>query len=283
MVQSFLSVLTGSFSTPARGNPTVRMVEAGYRHGGVDARYINCDVKPEHLAAAVAGARAMGWAGFNCSIPHKVAVVPYLDELTEAARLIGAVNCVAIRDERLVGENTDGKGFMTALRTAVDPRGQTLFMLGAGGAARAIAVEAALAGVASITVANRDSERGLALTRLIQEKTPAQARFVPWDGPTSVPANATLLVNATSIGLYPNVGARPDLDWASLRRDLVVCDVVMNPPRTVLLQEAEKRGCTVLDGLGMLVSQAIIAIMFQTGHTLDAGVMRRTLEELFVE
>ena len=97
----FLSLLTGSFATPADENPTVAMVEAAYRHHGIDARYINCDVAPEHLGDAVRGARAMGWAGFNCSLPHKVAVVEHLDGLADSAAVIGAVNCVVRRDGAL--------------------------------------------------------------------------------------------------------------------------------------------------------------------------------------
>src|SRR5260370_25623471 len=105
---NFLSQLTGSFSTPSAENPTVAMVEAAYRHHGLDARYINCDVSSENLGDAVRGARAMGWLGFNCSIPHKVAVIAHLDEVAESAAVIGAVNCVVNRVGRLIGENTDG-------------------------------------------------------------------------------------------------------------------------------------------------------------------------------
>src|SRR3977135_3659216 len=109
---NFLSVLTGSFALPAGENPTVAMIEAAYRHHGVDARYLNCEVEPEALGDAVRGARAMGWAGFNCSLPHKVAVIAHLDALAESAAVIGAVNCVVRRGSRLIGENTDGQGFV---------------------------------------------------------------------------------------------------------------------------------------------------------------------------
>ncbi len=164
---SFLSALTGSFAMPAAENPTVAMVEAAYRHHGIDARYLNCEVAPEALADAVRGARAMGWIGFNCSIPHKVAVIEHLDGLGESAALIGAVNTAVRRDGAWIGENTDGQGFMAALRTVVDPAGKSLVILGAGGAARAIAVEAALAGSAKITVVNRGRERGEELAALL--------------------------------------------------------------------------------------------------------------------
>ena len=112
MTHNFLSRLTGSFAMPAAENPTVAMVEAAYRHHGLDIRYINCEVPPDKLGDAVKGARAMGWVGFNCSIPHMVAVIQHLDGLDESAAVMGAVNCAVLRDGKFIGENTDGKGFL---------------------------------------------------------------------------------------------------------------------------------------------------------------------------
>jgi shikimate dehydrogenase len=278
---NFLSVLTGSFAMPAAENPTVAMVEVAYRHHGLDARYVNCEVAPEALGDAVRGARAMGWAGFNCSIPHKVRVIEHLDGLADSATVIGAVNCVVRRDGLLIGENTDGQGFVASLRTVVDPAGKSLVVFGAGGAARAIAVETALAGAAAITIVNRDPSRGAELVALLDERTPAQAELVAWDGPYSVPESTDIVVNATSIGLFPALDARLELELDSLRPGLVVADVIPNPPRTRLIRDAEARGCTVLDGLGMLVNQGVIGIKHWTGIDPDPGVMRRTLEELF--
>lgn len=278
---NFLSVLTGCFATPVAENPTVAMVEAAYRHHGIDARYINCDVAPEALGDAVRGAHAMGWAGFNCSIPHKVAVIEHLDGLAESAAIIGAVNCAVRRDDRWIGENTDGQGFLTSLRTVTDPAGQHVVLFGAGGAARAIAVETALAGAASITVVNRGAERGRDLVRLITGGTSAAADFVPWDRRYRIPEPAGIVVNATSIGLFPDVEGRLDIEPDSLRPHMVVADVIPNPPRTPLLREAARRGCTTLDGLGMLVDQGRIGIRHWTGVDADPSVMRRALTELF--
>src|SRR5712691_2960919 len=278
---SFLSVLTGSFAKPAGENPTVAMVEAAYRHHGLDARYLNCEVEPEALGDAVRGARAMGWVGFNCSIPHKVAVIEHLDGLGESATVIGAVNCVVRRESAYIGENTDGQGFLTALRTVVDPAGKSFVVFGAGGAARAITVEAALAGAAAITIVNRDPARGSELVGLLAERTPARAELVVWDGTHRVPEGTDIVVNATSIGLSPDVDARLDLDPDSLLPGMVIADVIPNPPRTRLIRDAEARGCTVLDGLGMLVNQGVIGIRHWTGVDPDPAVMRRKLEELF--
>ncbi len=277
----FLSLLTGSFATPAAENPTVAMIEAAYRHHDLDARYVNCDVAPADLGDAVRGARAMGWAGFNCSIPHKVAVIEHLDGLADSAAVIGAVNCVVRDGKRWVGENTDGQGFLSSLRTVVDPAGASLVLFGAGGAARAIAVECALAGVASITVVNRNPERGRELVELLAERTPARAELVVWETTQRVPETTGIVVNATSIGLFPDVEARLDLDPDSLRPGMVVADVIPNPPRTPLLRDAEARGATVLDGMGMLVDQGVISIRHWTGVEADPAVMRSTAERLF--
>jgi shikimate dehydrogenase len=278
---NFLSMLTGSFATPAAENPTVAMMEAAYRHHHLDARYINCEVAPDALGDAVRGAQAMGWVGFNCSIPHKVAVIAYLDRVADSAAIIGAVNCVVRRDGRLIGENTDGQGFVTSLRTVADPVGQTFVLFGAGGAARAIAVEVALAGADSITVVNRDPKRGAELVALVEQKTPARAELVVWDRPYRVPERTNIVVNATSVGLFPDVEGRLNIVLDSLRPHMIVADVIPNPPQTALIRDAKARGCVTLDGLGMLVNQGIISIEHWTGIVGDPTVMRQTLESLF--
>jgi shikimate dehydrogenase len=217
VAHNFLSALVGSFATPAAENPTVAMIEAAFQHHGMDARYINCEVEPAALGDAARGARAMGWRGFNCSIPHKVAIIEHLDGLGQSAATIGAVNCAVRRGDKLIGENTDGVGFMESLRTAVDPASMSLVVFGAGGAARAIAVEAALAGAATITIVNRGEARGRELTRLINEKTKAKASFVLWDQTYAIDPAADILVNATSIGLFPDVEGRLDIDMSTVR------------------------------------------------------------------
>ncbi len=280
MTRNFLSTLTGSFAMPAAENPTVAMIEAAYRHHGLDWRYINCEVAPAHLGDAVRGARAMGWAGFNCSIPHKVAVIDYLDGLGQSAAIIGAVNTVVRRGERYIGENTDGKGFLQAVSEVIDPAGKSVVLFGAGGAARAVGVELALAGAASITVVNRSRDRGQTVVDLLNEKTGARAELRLWDGTVAVPPGTDMVINTTSIGLYPNVDERLDLRLDSLTPGMVVADVIPNPPQTHLMRAAAARGCLVLDGLGMLVNQGVIAIKYWTGIDVDAPVMRRTVEEI---
>lgn len=280
MPVDFLPRLTGSFAQPAAENPTVAMVEAAYRHHGLHWRYVNCEVAPQDLGDAVRGARAMGWAGFNCSIPHKVAVIAHLDGLGASARIIGAVNTIVRRDDRLIGENTDGQGFVRALQAVTDPRGKRVLLLGAGGAARAVGVEMALAGAAHVTVANRSAPRGQEVARLIAENTPATAAYQPWEGPITVPGDIDILIHATSVGLFPDVEAMPAIDLASLRPDLVVADGIHNPPLTPLLRAAQAADCRTADGMGMLVNQGVIGIKLWTGVDVDAGVMRQALLDL---
>ena len=274
----FLADLTGSFATSAAQNPTVAVMEAAYEAAGLDIRYVNCEVPPERLGDAVRGAIGMGWLGFNCSIPHKVAILEYLDALAPSAEIIGAVNCVINRDGHLTGENTDGQGFVNALRTISDPAGKRFVILGAGGAARAIAVESALAGATHIQIVNRTTSRGSELAALVNERTPAAADFTAWEGTYLVPDDTDIVINATSIGFFPSTGT-PDVDPDTFRPDMVVADVVANPPDTVFLQSAAERGATTLQGLGMLVNQALTNARLWTGHTLDAGVMRKALED----
>jgi len=269
-------------------NPTQAKIEPAFRALGLDWRYLTLEVRPENLADAVAGARAFGFRGFNCTIPHKVAVIDHLDGLGESAALMGAVNCVVRQEDgRLIGENTDGKGFVSSLRAHVDPTGLSVAILGAGGAARAISVELALAGASRITIVNRDPGRGEALAELLATKVRKAAggnlgaSFVPWSGDFQVPAGTDILVNATSIGLFPDVDARVALEVASLSPGMLVADVIPNPPKTRLVRDATACGCKVIDGLAMLVAQGVIGIEFWTGRTPDPAVMRAALENIF--
>ena len=274
----FLHELVGSMSQGAAGNPTVAMIEAAFAHHRLHWRYVNMEVAPEDLGAAVRGAKAMRFRGFNCSLPHKVVVIPHLDGLGESASVMGAVNCVVRRGDKFIGENTDGKGFLKSLASVTDPRGKSVVLFGAGGAARAIAVELGLAGVRKITVVNRSPARGDELVELMRGKLKLDAELVVWSGDYAVPAGTGVVINGTSIGLYDG-DARLAVDVSSLAPGMVVADVIFSPPRTRLLRDAEARGCTVLDGLGMLVNQGVVGVQYWTGIEPDAGVMRRTLEE----
>jgi shikimate dehydrogenase len=280
--RQFKSELVGVFGQPVAENPTQYMIEAAFRDLGLDWRYVTMEVAPKDLPDAVRGLRAMGFRGVNCTIPHKVAVVPLLDDLTPAAQAIGAVNCIVRRGDRLLGENTDGKGFLHAVQELEPVSGKTAVLLGAGGAARAIGVELLRAGAAAVTVVNRTRSRGEELAALLNREAPGRASFAPWQGDYIVPRGTDLLVNATSIGLYPDVAACLPVVMDSVEKGTLVCDVIPNPPRTRLVREAEARGRRVLDGLGMLVNQGVIGFRLWTGRDPNPAVMRSALEEVFL-
>jgi shikimate dehydrogenase len=280
---SYKAELVGVFGYPVAENPTGVMQEAAFRDRGLNWRYLTIEVRAEDLKDAIIGLRAFGMRGVNLTIPHKVDVIQYLDRLSPEAELIGAVNTVVREGDQLIGHNTDGKGFLRSVRedAGVDPAGKRIAFLGAGGAARAMSVELALAGAAHITIVNRTPSRGQELAKHLAEKTPAEAQFVHWQGEYSVPSEVDILVNATSIGLFPNVEEMPSIVMASLRPDLLVCDVIPNPPQTAFLRAAAAEGARTLDGLGMLVYQGAIAFQMWTGVEASVTVMRRALEEVF--
>jgi shikimate dehydrogenase len=278
---NFKQELTACFGKPVAENPTQAMVEAAYRHHNLAWRYLTVEVDPADLGDAVRGARAMGFRGFNCTIPHKVAVIQHLDGLGESASLMGAVNCVVRRGDKLIGENTDGLGFVQSLRTLTDPRGKRVLMLGAGGAARAIGVELALAGASHITLVNRSADRGQTLAALLRDKAKIACDLVVGTADATIPEGTDVVINATSIGLYPDVTARLPLDTSGLKPGMVVADVIPNPPATRLVREARDKGCKVIDGLGMLVNQGVIGIRHWSGVDPDPAVMRKALEDVF--
>lgn len=282
MNATFLSELTGSFSTPSAGNPTVAMMEAGYRHHKLNFRYINCEVSPDGLLDAIKGARAMNWAGFNLSIPHKVSVIKYLDGLGKSADIMGAVNCVVNRAGKFIGENTDGKGFLQAFKMVDTPKGKKVTILGAGGAARAIAVELALDGVTEFTIINRDIERGNALSTLLKTRLNVSVDFVRWNSIQKIEKSTDVVINATSVGMAGSNSDVLDLNYKDILDNMIVADVIVNPPQTKLLKSAQCIGAKTIDGLGMVVNQAVIAVKYWTNFDIDPNVMdielRRVLQ-----
>lgn len=263
---------------PVGGNPTQYMMEKAFAKAGLDWRYLTLEVSAERLADAMRGLRAMGFRGGNFTVPHKVAVIEHLDDLSEAARLMGAVNCVNRQGDQLFGENTDGKGFVQALQDTTDPAGKNVVIFGAGGAGRAIAVELGLTKAAHITIVNRSAERGQPLVDLLNDRLQVPSTLVPLDGDYQLPEDAQLVINTTSIGMG-DPEARVPLAVDTLRAELVVADVTFNPPETRLIRDAKRRGCSTVDGLGMLVNQAVISFKLWTGVEPDAGTMRDALEE----
>jgi shikimate dehydrogenase len=245
-------------------------------------RFLTLDVDKDKLGDAIKGLKAFKMRGINCTIPHKIAVMQYLDEISQSAKLIGAVNTIVNDNGRLFGENTDGKGFMISLSSnGVDVNGKKVVVFGAGGAARAICVELGLAGASEITIVNRKQDRNLgdALVSILRENTRAEVRYFDWESTYSIPAGTNIVVNATSVGLYPDVNDIPDINLDSITPDMFVQDVIPNPTETALIKEMRRRGIPCATGAGMLINQAALNIEMWTGRKPDKDVMYKALEE----
>ena len=283
MDKNYRAELVGVLGDPVDGNPTGVMEEAGFAAAGLNWRYITIKVLPEDLAPAIEGVRAFNMRGVNLTMPHKVAVIPYLDSLSEAAQVIGAVNTIVCRPEgALFGENTDGKGFVQSLSDAgISLEGRRICLLGAGGAARSIGVECALAGAAAVTIINRNPGRGKALAEVIASNTSARAEYIPWNGTAHIPDGTDILINATNVGLHPHGDQCPDVCFDDIHSEMAVCDVVFNPVDTPFLTRAAARGARTIDGLGMLVNQGCINYELWTGQKAPRDVMYAKLKEEF--
>lgn len=280
MKKNYRADLVGLFGDPVDDNPTGVMEEAGLAEKGLNYRYITARVLPQDLESAFAGAKAMNMRGLNLTMPHKIRIIPLLDRLTQAAQIIGAVNTVVNENGVWVGENTDGKGFVRALELAnVNLLGKRVTLLGAGGAARAIAVECALAGASHLTIINRNPQRGEELAALIASATSASSLYLPWTPGIGIPADTDILIQATCVGLGSS--DKPDINYDTILPHMVVSDVVFNPVMPSFLQEAQARGAQVITGIGMLVQQGAKNFELWTGQTAPVETMYKALEEEF--
>jgi shikimate dehydrogenase len=281
--QNYLDNLVGVFGHPAAENPGVVIQEAAFLDLGLKRwRFLTIDVEPGKLGDAILGLKAMKFRGINCTIPHKIEVLKYIDKVAPSAKLIGAVNTIINDDGVLTGENTDGQGFMIALKDAgVEPEGKNVVVLGSGGAARAICVELALAGARRLTIVNipKDMALGEGLVNILKQNTKVAVDYVPWVDTFRIPAGSDILVNATSIGLYPKVDDKPNIDYDSIPKGTYVQDVIPNPSFTPFLREADERGLRWQSGARMLINQAALNITMWTGHQPNKDLMLKALEK----
>ena len=281
-MKNYRAELTGVFGDPVDDNPTGVVEEAAFAAKDLNYRYLTVKVLPEDLGKAMDSVRIFGMKGINLTMPHKIKVLPYLDELSPAAKIIGAVNTVIQKDGKLYGENIDGKGFVTALKNSGETlEGKKVTILGAGGAARAIAVECALNGAVHINIINRSAEKGEELASLIQSETDSSAQYLTWESSMKIPADTQILINATSIGFSPNVTDKPDIDYSTITNQMCVCDVIFNPAETIFLKTAAANGAKIVTGLGMLVQQAALNFTLWTGVEAPVDVMEEALKKEF--
>jgi shikimate dehydrogenase len=239
---------------------------------GLDCTYERIRVPGGTTAGWLPTAAALGLAGFNATMPHKADLVPLMDELSGDARLYRSVNTVVLRDGRLLGFNTDGEGFLRSLlEEGIDPAGKRIAVLGAGGAARSVVLKLAATGAKSITVCCRSPEKAAELATSPAVRITDLSRKAT----DAALAGADLLINATPLGMQGVDADFEDFSFLdALPASAPVCDLIYRPLRTSLLLEAEKRGHRTMNGLGMLIHQAILALEHFAGMELDAAAMK---------
>ncbi|MDK9705935.1 MAG: shikimate dehydrogenase [Desulforhopalus sp.] len=235
---------------------------------GLDYCYMPVQVTPENLRTVFAGLTKMNVAGFNVTIPHKIAIIDYLDALDPLAATIGAVNTICIKDGRTIGYNTDGEGFIRSLHEAAGTivHGKRVLILGCGGAVRAIAMTLAFQGAEKIVIANRTMAKAEALAAEINTRIGNCAVAIAAEPESQAEAikSCDILVNGTSIGMYPRQEDSP-IDLTLLESHLVVADIVYNPHTTKLLAAAQAKGCRIVHGIGMLIHQGAAGFKLWTG------------------
>lgn len=260
---------------PVEQSLSPAMHNAAFQTLGLKCAYIALRVPKPMLADAIASVRALGIAGLNVTIPHKIDIVGLLDELDKFASLVGAVNTVKNDGGKFIGFNTDGEGALRALQGKIGSvRGKEVVLLGAGGAARAIAFSLARAG-AKLTIANRTVPRARALASTIEQKLGINVEVTSLSRAelTKALKNACVLINATSVGMYPKT-EKTLVRASMMHRGLVVFDIVYEPLQTKLLREARRAGGETIDGLGMLAHQGALAFEIWTGKRAPIKIMK---------
>ncbi len=277
--------LTALLGSPVSHSLSPRMHNEAFKALGLDYIYLCFDIKEEQLSSVTRAFREMGVRGFNLTMPNKNKMVEFADELSPAARLIGAVNTVVNDNGRFICHNTDGVGYMRAVKDAgYDITGKTITLLGGGGAATAICAQAALDGVDTIHVFLRKTsrfwQRTCLLAENIQKELPCRVLIHEQQDSRALSealAESALLVNATSVGMAPNTEASLIEDPALFHPDLVVSDVIYNPQETRLLRLAREAGCRVFNGSYMLLYQGAEAFRLWTGQDMPVDLIKETV------
>lgn len=273
--------LTALLGSPVSHSISPQMHNESFRLLGLDYVYLAFDVTPEHLREAVMGLKAAGICGFNLTMPLKVHILPYLDELTPAARLAQAVNTVIVKDGRLIGHTTDGAGYMCSVSDAgYDITDGKMTLLGAGGAATAICVQAALDGVSSIDMFKRKNatwDKTADFCEHVAAETGCSIRLLDIEDTTLLAesiAESTILTNATSVGMAPDSSVSPIPDSSMLPEGLIVSDIIYNPRETLLMKQAKEQGCPCFNGLYMLLYQGAAAFKCWTGQEMPTDIIK---------
>ena len=277
--------LIGLMAYPIRHSSSPAMHNAAFAKLGLDYAYLAFEVDNDSLEGAVQGIRSLKLVGSNVSMPNKTVVHKYLDKLSPAAEMCGAVNTIVNEDGVLTGHITDGTGYMMSLKdNGVDVIGKKMTIVGAGGAATAIEIQAALDGVAEISIFNRKDEfwaNAEETVRKINEKTNCKAQLfdlADLDKLKEEIASSYLFTNATGMGMKPLEGQTYIPNKSFLRPDLIVSDVVYYPRETELLRMAKEVGCKTMNGLGMMLFQGAAAFKMWTGEDMPIEYMKEKLD-----
>ena len=276
--------LTGLLGSPVAHSKSPLMHNEAFKELGLNYVYLCFDVPENNLKIAYEGLKKLNVAGFNCTMPDKTLICELVDELSPAASMIGAVNTVVNKDGRFIGHNTDGIGYMQSVKDAgFDIIGDTMTLLGAGGAASSIFVQAALDGVKNINVfsiKDRFWEKAEKIVDAVNSKTDCNAKLIELGNDDVLGESiekSQILTNATSVGMAPNVDSCIIPDKKMLREDLIVSDVIYNPMETKLLRMAKEQGCQTFNGLYMLLYQGAEAFKIWTGKDMPIEHMKEVL------
>ncbi|NOX60879.1 MAG: shikimate dehydrogenase [Chloroflexi bacterium] len=278
-------ILTGLIGWPVGHSRSPAMHNAAFRAAGIEGVYVLLPVRPDRVEDAMRGLRGLGFRGANVTVPHKQAVIPYLDELSETARAIGAVNTIVVSEEgRLLGDNTDATGFWRDLveqgiETEALKEGGAL-ALGAGGSARAVAYALASREIPTRILARRPEQARDLVHSLAPHLPPtSQLEPHPWADLERLAPAAKLIVNCTPVGMVPNIHATPWPDHLPFRPDQILYDLVYNPRQTRLMRQARAGGARASNGLGMLIHQGALAWEQWTGQPAPLEAMRRAVSD----
>lgn len=277
--------LIGLIATPIRHSISPEMHNSAFRALGLDYAYLAFEVDKEDLQNVITGLKALKVRGFNVSMPYKQGIIPYLDHLSKEAKLIGAINTVVNDHGILTGYNTDGTGLMEALRNNhQDPKDKKIIIVGCGGAATAITIQAAIDGAKEIIIYNKKDQyyqNALETAKKVKENTDCQIQVKHLDDLVSLKEDmhhSDIFINATSMGMKPhdNMSYIPSSDY--FKEDLFVVDIIYNPKETRLLQLAKEANCQTINGIPMLIYQGATAFKLWTGQDMPVDIVRKELQ-----
>lgn len=274
--------LTGLLGSPVAHSKSPLMHNEAFRLLRLDYVYLCFDVKEDNLKTAFEGLKKLNVAGFNCTMPDKTAICELLDDLSPATKMIGAVNTVVNENGRYIGHNTDGIGYMQSVKDAgFDIKGETMTLLGAGGAASSIFVQAALDGVKKInlfSIKDRFWEKAEKMVDMVNSNTDCDAKLIELgndDILNEAISNSKILTNATSVGMAPNTDNCIVKDFSIFNENLIVSDVIYNPMETKLLKIAKEHGCPTFNGIYMLLYQGAEAFKLFTGKDMPVEEIKK--------